>query len=182
VNGEARAAIVQIAQFALEFNSGKIKELGFDGKITLEGGQVVRINDPNAVFSAGYKLHPAFTADDVNPSITGKSTLWLLWLLWSILTVSLAFSGFPMCVPRSANDPKCPSSNRPDGSTSFNALDPLTMAPFKVGDYLEIEGHKVGDEIIAYGITCPSVQILTPNGPTYIRVEEGECIQFHADP
>jgi len=47
------------------------------------------------------------------------------------------------------------------------------MAPFKVGDYLEIEGHKVDNEIIAYGITCPSVQILTPNGPTYVRVEEG---------
>jgi hypothetical protein len=47
------------------------------------------------------------------------------------------------------------------------------MAPFKVGDYLEIEGVKVGGEIIAYGITCPSVQITTPNGPTYIRVEEG---------
>lgn len=83
-----------------------------------------------------------------------------------------------MCVPRSDNDPKCPSSNRPAGSTSFNAPDPLVMAPFKVGDYLEIEGHKVGNEIIAYGITCPSVQILTPNGPTYIRVEEGECIQY----
>jgi hypothetical protein len=49
------------------------------------------------------------------------------------------------------------------------------MAPFKVGDYLEIEGVKVGSEIIAYSITCPSVQITTPNGPTYIRVEEGKC-------
>lgn len=83
-----------------------------------------------------------------------------------------------MCVPRSDSDPKCPSTNRPAGSTSFNAPDPLVMAPFKVGDYLEFEGHKVGNEIIAYGITCPSVQILTPNGPTYIRVEEGECIQY----
>lgn len=82
-----------------------------------------------------------------------------------------------MCVPRSQDDPKCPSLNRPDGKTSFDAPDPLTMAPFKVGDYLEIEGHKVGNEIIAYGITCPSVQILTPKGPTYIRVEEGECIK-----
>lgn len=50
------------------------------------------------------------------------------------------------------------------------------MAPLKVGDYLEIEGIKVGGEIIAYGITVPSVQILTPNGPTYIRIEEGMCI------
>lgn len=68
---------MQIAQFALEFNSGKIKSLETDGKITLEGGQVVRINDPNAVFSAGYTKHPFFTADDVNPSVTGMSTMWL---------------------------------------------------------------------------------------------------------
>lgn len=35
-----------------------------------------------------------FTADDENPSIT-------------------SFSGFPVCVPRSATDEKCPSANRP---------------------------------------------------------------------
>lgn len=52
-----------------------IKSLDNDGKITLEGGQVVRINDPNAVFSAGYKSQPAFTADDVNPSVTGKPSI-----------------------------------------------------------------------------------------------------------
>ena len=51
-----------------------IKSLDNDGKITLEGGQVVRINDPNAVFSAGYKSKPEFTADDVNPSVTGKTS------------------------------------------------------------------------------------------------------------
>ena len=77
VNGQAIAGIVQIAQFALEFNSGKIAKLDPDGKITLEGGQVVRINDPNAVFSAGYKKHPFFTADDVNPSVTGKLPMML---------------------------------------------------------------------------------------------------------
>jgi hypothetical protein len=38
---EARAGIVQIAQYALEFNSGKIKSLDFDGKIISEGGQAV---------------------------------------------------------------------------------------------------------------------------------------------
>jgi hypothetical protein len=92
----------------------------------------------------------------------------------TLLTHMLAFSGFPMCVPRSDNDALCPSSNRPSGSNNFAAPDPLVMAPFRVGDYLEIEGVKVGGEIIAYGITCPSVQITTPNGPTYIRVEEGK--------
>lgn len=75
VNGEAVAGQVAIAQFQLEANSGKIKSLGYDGKITLHGGQVVRINDPNGIFSAGYKDKPEFTADDVNPSVTGKSLI-----------------------------------------------------------------------------------------------------------
>jgi len=72
VDGVAIAGQVQIAQFSLEANSGMIKSLDNDGKITLEGGQVVRINDPNAVFSAGYRSNPEFTADDINPSVTGK--------------------------------------------------------------------------------------------------------------
>ena len=84
----------------------------------------------------------------------------------------IAFSGFPMCVPRSSSDPKCPSSNRLSGKTSFDAPDPLTMAPLLPGDYIEFEGIKVGGEIIAYGMVAPSVQILTPSGPTYVRVEE----------
>jgi hypothetical protein len=148
-----------------------IKSLDNDGKITLEGGQVVRINDPNAVFSAGYKSQPEFTADDVNPSVTGKPST-ATPLTSDFADTFIAFSGFPMCVPRSSADPKCPSSNRPAGRTSFNAPDPLTMAPLLPGDYIEFEGIKVGGEIIAYGMVAPSVQILTPNGPTYLRVEE----------
>lgn len=151
VNGEAIAGQVSIAQFQLEANSGKIKSLGFDGKITLVGGQVVRINDPNKRFSAGYGEKPEFTADDVNPSVT-------------------AFSGFPMCVPRSANDEACPQSNRL--GNSFTAPDPMTMSPLKEGDYIEFEGIKVGDEIIAYGMVAPSVQILTSGVPPFIRVED----------
>jgi hypothetical protein len=171
VDGVAIAGQVQIAQFSLEANSGMIKSLDNDGKITLEGGQVVRINDPNAVFSAGYKAQPEFTADDVNPSVTGKPST-STTLPSGFADTSIAFSGFPMCVPRSSADPKCPSTNRPAGRTSFNAPDPLTMAPLLPGDYIEFEGIKVGGEIIAYGMVAPSVQILTPSGPTYLRVEE----------
>jgi hypothetical protein len=173
VDGVAIAGQVQIAQFSLEANSGMIKSLDNDGKITLEGGQVVRINDPNAVFSAGYKSQPEFTADDVNPSVTGKpDPTRTAPSDFADTDTSIAFSGFPMCVPRSSADPKCPSTNRPAGRTSFNAPDPLTMAPLLPGDYIEFEGIKVGGEIIAYGMVAPSVQILTPNGPTYLRVEE----------
>lgn len=46
--------------------------MDFDGKITLESGEVVRINDPNAVYSAGYTSKPHLMADDQNPSVSGK--------------------------------------------------------------------------------------------------------------
>jgi hypothetical protein len=66
---------VQTSQLLVAGNGGIIKALDFDGKITLESGQAIRINDPNAVYSAGYTAKPDFTADDVNPSISGKSIL-----------------------------------------------------------------------------------------------------------
>lgn len=75
-----------------------------------------------------------------------------------------------MCVPRSANDEACPQSNRL--GNSFTAPDPMTMSPLKEGDYIEFEGIKVGDEIIAYGMVAPSVQILTSGVPPFIRVED----------
>jgi len=74
VDGVAIAGIVRLTKFALESNTGVIASLGFDGKITMVGGQVVRINDPNAIYSAGYTVKPAFTADDINPSISGRSS------------------------------------------------------------------------------------------------------------
>lgn len=94
VGGTMRAAQISISQFFLEGQTGYVESLDFDGRIKIRGGPTIRINDPNGVYSAGYKAHPFFTADDANPSIT-------------------AFSGFPMCVPRKADDDKCPQSNRP---------------------------------------------------------------------
>lgn len=115
------------------------------------GGPTIKINDPNKVYSVGYTGNPLFTADDKNPSIT-------------------AFSGFPMCIPRSDNDDLCPSSNRPAGQRRFTAPDPLKMAPFAVGDYLEFSGIKVGGEVICFAIVAPNVQILS-SSPAFIRVE-----------
>jgi hypothetical protein len=71
VDGIAIAGLITLSQLNLLQGSGVIDSLSFDGSITLVGGAVIRINDPNAVYSAGYKLHPEFTADDENPSITG---------------------------------------------------------------------------------------------------------------
>jgi hypothetical protein len=153
VDEVAIAGLVQISQFLLNTNDGTIASLGFDGKITLTSGQVLRINDPNAVYSAGYTNMPEFTADDENPSIS-------------------AFSGFPMCVPRSATDPKCPQSNRPAGSRTFTAPDPTIMAPFQQGDYITYSGVLIDGEFICYSIVAQNVQILTTGVAPYIRVEE----------
>lgn len=64
------------------------------GTMQIQNGPVVRINDPNGMFSVGYTGAPFMKVDDVNPTI-------------------ISFSGFPMCIPRSDDDPLCPSSNRP---------------------------------------------------------------------
>lgn len=85
---------MSIAQLSLQSSNGYIESLKPDGAIKIRNGPTIRINDPNAVYSAGYTKTPFFTADDENPSIT-------------------SFGGFPMCVPRSASDPKCPATNRP---------------------------------------------------------------------
>jgi len=82
-----------MSEFAFEINQGYIDALEPNGRMKIRNGPFIRINDPNAVFSAGFSS-PFMVADDVNPSVT-------------------AFSGFPMCVPRSANDTLCPTSNRP---------------------------------------------------------------------
>lgn len=73
---------------------------GANGLLTVSGGPQIRINDPNGVFGVPYTLNPFFTADDENPSIQ-------------------AFSGFPMCIPRSATDALCPASNRPANTNTL---------------------------------------------------------------
>ncbi|KAI4761463.1 hypothetical protein E4T51_05533 [Aureobasidium sp. EXF-12344] len=156
VNGVLIAGLISISQYILETNSGLIESIDNSaGTIKIQNGPTIRINDPNGVYGAPYTTTPDFTADDQNPSITDSV-------------------GFPMCIPRSATtvDPLCPSTNRPAGQTAFNAPDPLVMAPFAVGDYLVFSGINVGGTIVCYSITALNVQILTPNGPTYVKIED----------
>jgi hypothetical protein len=85
---------VIITQFFEGVVSGHIASLNYtDGSIQLQNGPLIRISDPNGVLSAGLADYPFMTTDDVNPSIT-------------------AFSCFPICVPRNANDLLAPLNNR----------------------------------------------------------------------
>ncbi|KAK4148880.1 hypothetical protein C8A00DRAFT_38530 [Chaetomidium leptoderma] len=167
VNGQALAAQIIISEFAMELNQGHIDEINFDGSMKIRNGPTIRINDPNAVFSAGYSF-PFMVADDQSPSVS-------------------SFSGFPMCVPRSSNDTLCPLSNRPviPGTTAprrvFQAPDPLIMAPFLVGDFIMYRGFRLGNELICFEIVAWNVQITTTGVPAYIRVEEALVGIYSAD-
>lgn len=156
------AGQIFISQFGTSLGRGQIASISFDGSIQLSnGGPKLRINDPNGVYSAGYTAHPFWTADDENPSIS-------------------SFSGFPMCVPRNASDPLCPMSNRPTlggGSKqgTFTAPDPMVMAPFVVGDFVEYAGVWIGSasEMLVYEMVATNAQILTPASfPPFIRMED----------
>ncbi|KAK5651794.1 hypothetical protein OQA88_11661 [Cercophora sp. LCS_1] len=159
VNGVPLAAQIIISEFAMEMNQGHIESINFDGSIKIVNGPIIHINDPNAVFTAGYS-YPFMVVDDKSPSIS-------------------AFSGFPMCVPRSSNDTLCPMSNRPTlpGSGAyrrvFQAPDPLVMAPFVVGDFIVYRGFRLpNNEMVVYEIVTWNVQVTTVGSPTYLRVEE----------
>ncbi|KAK2043508.1 hypothetical protein LZ31DRAFT_524378 [Colletotrichum somersetense] len=156
INGEPRVAQVQIYEFFEGLSSGYVESVDFeDGSLKIQNGPVVRISDPNAVFSKGYSGAPLMTADDESPSIT-------------------SFSGFPMCIPRNSTDPLCPLSNRPfTGPGTFTAPDPLVMAPFQAGDFITFSGFRQGGEVIAFSIVAQNVQITTLGDVVYVRMELG---------
>lgn len=138
-----------------------------DGSFKLRGlGTKLRLNDPNGVFGKASDLNKFFPVDDENPSIQ-------------------AFSGFPMCFPRSANDEKCPSSNRPAGSTNFAPSDPLAMVPFLVGDFITYTAVPGNGELHVFEASATNVQATTSASnsvPNYIFVEDAIIGVTDADP
>ncbi|KAJ0382326.1 hypothetical protein COL922a_012793 [Colletotrichum nupharicola] len=165
----AVAAQVEISPFATTTSSGYITETKFNGDINVNVGGTsvtIRINDPNAVYSAGNAglgIDPFFTADDVNPSVS-------------------SFSGFPMCVPRSASDPLCPMSNRPGlKQGSIPAADANVMAPLIAGDFITFSGYQTGGKIVVFELVAFNIQITTTGTPTYVRMEDANIGVWTAD-
>jgi hypothetical protein len=93
-----------------------------------------------------------------------------------------------MCIPRSANDPLCPITNRPKDSTGKPTLalqfkdpttvvkgvdpDPSFMVPLVVGDYVTFSGQQVGQLYEVSNLEA-NVGIFTAPGtqPSYLTVE-----------
>jgi hypothetical protein len=152
------AGFISVAQFDLSGGSGYVDAVNTDGTLRLESGLFLRINTPGAVYGPAYTAKPFFTADEENPSIT-------------------SFSGFPMCIPRSAADPACPLANRPpNGARVGRVPNPKDMAPFAKGDYVTYSGIMNGpNEYLCHTINAENLQILTSadaGEPVYLRVED----------
>ncbi|KAF1933194.1 uncharacterized protein M421DRAFT_415555 [Didymella exigua CBS 183.55] len=156
INGRPIAGQIQVAaRFGLEGSQGYISAIN-DGVLQIAGGPRVRINDPEGAFAPKVSQQPYFVMDTQNPSVS-------------------SFSGFPMCIQHAGNADTCKDSNRPAGQTNFDAPDPLTMVPFKVGDFIEYSGLRNNGEILAQTVTAINVQVTTKASdtvPNYIRVED----------
>ncbi|KAF2474838.1 uncharacterized protein BDR25DRAFT_183803, partial [Lindgomyces ingoldianus] len=110
------------------------------------GGMECVLNDPTGVYGPAYTANPLWGVDPVNPCI--RST-----------------TGFPMCIPRSATDNRCPKKNRP-------IPDSRAMAPLVVGDYVTFSGQQNGPLFEVTNLVANAGFYTAPNSkPAYIAVE-----------
>ncbi|HKX27303.1 MAG TPA: hypothetical protein VJ302_06405 [Blastocatellia bacterium] len=163
------AGLVQITQQSLNLGQGYIQAVDFNNGELLVGAVLdgpvkarVRINDSDGRFGrktsalnvgeTPLSQDGRFTADTESPTIHSAN-------------------GYPMCIPRSAADPRCPQKNRgpdpnnplqtfvmpsPGAATAAplpnfpaavpcNACDPREQAPFMKGDYIDYSGTLARD-------------------------------------
>ncbi|MBS0179289.1 MAG: hypothetical protein JSR20_11075 [Nitrospira sp.] len=132
----------------------------------------IGMDDPNSRYP-----DPRFTVDQGNPTVH-------------------ALTGFPMCVPRAANDAHCPNQNRPAELTfvmdSVDLVPPIKFgnnaikacplcdankqAPVRVGDYITFSGTRARDaqgDFLSVHTLVANVGIYTkPGGRAYVSLEE----------
>jgi hypothetical protein len=175
----------------IDYATGEMRVGGTIGDRTT--GARVRINDPIGRHGlatdgvASPALDVRFQQDEDNPTVRTET-------------------GYPLCVPRvapsaTADDPLCPQKNRPKGTdgsyltiftTDFtqqwidfglvpgnfvgNGSDPLLMAPFEVGDYVDYSGALLQDgtgQYVAAHQVIANLGIFTQPGslPTYMAID-----------
>ncbi len=189
VGGRYVAGVVHISQGALHVGSGFIQAIDLttgEMRVGTPGGASgarVRLNDPQGIYGhangAGAKaalpLDMRFSLDPDNAPVHART-------------------GFPVCVPRSAADAKCPGSNRPAapqdkrytcGSVAAEPLapaasgcDPSRPAPLRVGDHITYVGMLAKDGAAGYVVAAHGLDaelgIYTSPGvePAYLFIEE----------
>ena len=223
VGGVYIAGLVRISQQSLNNGAGYIHGINLSsppdprsGKlcvgatplaITCQPGDVViRLNDPalppsdpfpgDGRYGHRNPPPPAIGADDPNSRFPDRR----FTVDQGNPTVH-ALTGYPMCVPRSAADAECPSTNRPTlpffvmdtvplippvnfGSPPIpiclpipiTGCDPNKQAPFIVGDYITYAGtlaRDVDGPFVSVHTMVGNVGIYTkPGGRAYVTLEE----------
>jgi hypothetical protein len=100
VAGKQIAGLIFVSQQSAQVGSGYISRIDqTTGNIEVTSTNspqptVLQINDPNGRFGRAQSPDARFSVDDANPTIH-------------------AATGYPMCVPRTGDDPLCPQKNRP---------------------------------------------------------------------
>jgi hypothetical protein len=180
------AGLMFIAQQSLNNGAGFINYIDYaTGEMRVGGvigdaktGARVALNDPAGRFGRVQTHDARFTMDEDNPTVRSET-------------------GYPMCIPRTnpaiAGDPLCPQVNRPKGpdgnyltiftmdalpfdGSAPRATNPLLMAPFEVGDYVDYQGNLVRDAngpyISAWGVIA-NVGLFTAPGtqPVYTAID-----------
>lgn len=183
------AGVARIAQGPLHVGGGFIQSIdSANGELRVgvagrSDGARVRLNDPNGIYGQANGTAPKsalafdkrFGLDPDNSPVHART-------------------GYPVCIPRSAADPKCPSGNRPPApndkrftcgsvaveplAPSFAGCDPMQMAPLRIGDAVSYVGMIVPDSaggfvIAAHGLEAELGIYTSPGAePVYVFIEE----------
>ena len=188
VGGRYIAGVARISQGAEYLGNGYIQAIDTatgELRIGARGGTAgarLRLNDPKGLYGhangAGAKaalpLDQRFAVDPDNSPVHART-------------------GFPVCVPRGANDPDCPGRNRPDAddvrrftcgavpaeplAPALARCDPTRPVPLRVGDHVNFLGMLAPDPaggfvIAAHGLDA-ELGIYTSPGkePVYLTIE-----------
>lgn len=188
VGAQYIAGVARISQGALHVGNGFIQAIDSatgELRVGAAGGATgarVRLNDPEGIYGhangAGAKaalpLDRRFSLDPDNSPVHART-------------------GFPVCVPRSGADPKCPAGNRPAGPTSkrytcgavpaeplapaLTGCDARLPAPLRVGDHVAYAGMLVPDPaggfvVAAHGLEAELGIYTSPGAePVYVLIE-----------
>lgn len=192
VGNEYRAGVARISQGALHAGAGFIQAIDTNtGELRVgarggASGARIRLNDPKGIYGlpnshptrASVPMDARFSLDPENSPIHART-------------------GFPVCIPRSASDAKCPAANRPASlnvkrytcgnvaaealSPVLNNCDPERPAPLRVGDFVNYAGMIVPDPkggfvVAAHGLEV-ELGIYTSPGAEVVYVFIEDALQ-----
>jgi hypothetical protein len=145
---------------------GTVTAINDDGSFVVDGVQLVKLNDPDAVHS----IQPGPNNGSPDVRYTNDPSNYTFTFT----------TGYPVCIPNTATQSTCfANSGRGAGVRSGTASDASRFEPLQVGDHVTTEG---GIECDALGLNCyqsahtmmVNAEIATVGPIDYVLVDEAE--------